>query len=66
MSHIVAKPFNTRIHRLKVGDPVTKDHDLSPHTFDGLCERKFIAPVAPTPVSAASKRSSPPPARSSE
>jgi len=51
MQHVIAKPINTRVRRLRVGDPIRRNDDLSPHTFDDLKARGFITekgePAAP-------------------
>ena len=64
MAHIVAKAFNSNIHRFKVGAPVSARDNLWPHNFDDLKARGFIAlarSAEPTakPQSLAAKRASP-------
>jgi hypothetical protein len=55
--HVVAKQFNTRLRRLRAGDPVSQTDDLSPHTFADLKAGKFIAAKAePQPPARASQR----------
>lgn len=44
MEHVIAKAITTASRRLKVGDPVSADENLSPHTFDDLKARGFISP----------------------
>lgn len=41
--HVVTKPFNTLQRRFRLGAEVSETDDLSPHTFDDLNTRGFIA-----------------------
>lgn len=51
MEYVIAKAVTTESRRLKIGDPVNAEEHLSPHTFDDLRARGFIAPK-PTPATA--------------
>lgn len=39
----VAKPFNSRTQRFKLGAPVSETDDLAPLSFDDLKTRGFIS-----------------------
>lgn len=56
MTHVVAKPFNTSIRRMRVGTAVAETDDLAPHTFSDLKTRGFIKSDAPDVASAPAQK----------
>lgn len=42
-TYVVAKPFNATLRRFRAGDVVTPVDDFSPHAFEDLRKRRFLA-----------------------
>ena len=52
MTLVVAKPFNTALHRFRDGDEVAEDAVLAPHSLGELKKRKFIVTDEKKPAKA--------------